>query len=95
MTGSRKHILSSVHKALASDAGALTPYPDYCGNDVVPTAFRHLTINAMPDPAAEGRVAGGEITAAWRRNDGFDYRLWTFTHPALHGERLIIAITPS
>jgi hypothetical protein len=60
-----------------------------------PTAFRHLTINAMPDPAAEGKVAGGEITAAWRRNDGFAYRLWTFAHPALKGERLIIAITPS
>jgi len=59
-----------------------------------PTAFRHLTINAMPDPAAVGRVAGGEITAAWRRNDGFMYRLWTFAHPALQGERLVIAIAP-
>jgi FMN phosphatase YigB (HAD superfamily) len=60
--------------------------------DEYPTAFRHLTISATCDREAEGEIAGGRITSAWRRNDGFDYRLWVFEHEALAGERLIIAL---
>ena len=57
-----------------------------------PTAFRHLTITAAIDNDAVGDYAGGRITSAWRRNDGFDYRLWIFEHDALEGERLIISL---
>jgi len=60
--------------------------------DDYPTAFRHLTITAAVDNDSVGEVAGGRITAAWRRNDGFDYRLWIFEHDALAGERLIMAL---
>jgi hypothetical protein len=55
-------------------------------------AFRLLTAGAAPDPAAVGTYWGGEITAAWRRHDGFGYRLLVYRHDALSGERLIIVI---
>jgi len=57
-----------------------------------PTAFRHLTITAKIDKDAVGDIAGGRITSAWRRNDGFDYRLWIYEHDALDGERLVMAL---
>lgn len=60
--------------------------------DDYPTAFRHLTITAAIDKNTVGEVAGGRITAAWRRNDGFDYRLWMFEHEALDGPRMVIAL---
>ncbi len=60
--------------------------------DDYPTAFRHLTITATIDNDTVGPVAGGRITAAWRRNDGFDYRLWVFEHAALDGERLVMVL---
>ena len=60
--------------------------------DDFPTAFRHLTITATIDKDAVGDIAGGRITAAWRRNDGFAYRLWIFEHDNLEGERLVIAL---
>lgn len=56
------------------------------------TAFRHLTITATIDKDSIGPRAGGQITSAWRRNDGFDYRLWVFEHPALSGERLVMVL---
>jgi len=57
-----------------------------------PEAFRLLAANAAPDPESVGSAGGGEITEAWRRNDGFDYRLQVYRHSALAGERLIIVI---
>jgi len=57
-----------------------------------PQAFRLLAGNAMPDPDRVGPAGGGEITGAWKRNDGFEYGLWIFRHSALEGERLIIVI---
>ena len=60
--------------------------------DDLPTAFRHLTITAAIDKKAVGPRAGGRITQAWRRNDGFDYCLWVFEHDALAGERLVIRL---
>lgn len=57
-----------------------------------PEAFRLLTANAAPDPESVGSAWGGEIVDAWRRNDGFDYRLQVYRHSALAGERLIIVI---
>lgn len=57
-----------------------------------PTAFRHLTITAKIDNDSVGAIAGGRITSAWRRNDGFDYRLWIYEHDALAGERLVMAL---
>lgn len=57
-----------------------------------PEAFRLLAANAAPDPESVGSAWGGEITEAWRRNDGFDYRLQVYRHSALAGERLIIVI---
>jgi hypothetical protein len=55
-------------------------------------AFRLLTASAAPDPESVGTIWGGDITEAWRRNDGFDYRLLVYRHAALAGERLIIVI---
>jgi len=60
--------------------------PDY------PTAWRHLTTTATIDRDSVGPQAGGRVTSAWRRNDGFDYRLWTFEHDALVGERLVMVL---
>ncbi len=57
-----------------------------------PTAFRHLTITAKIDKESIGDIAGGRITSAWRRNDGFDYRLWIYEHEALDGERMVMAL---
>jgi len=57
-----------------------------------PEAFRLLAANATPDPEAVGSAWGGEITEAWRRNDGFEYGLQVYRHSALAGERLIIVI---
>lgn len=56
------------------------------------TAFHHLTITAMPEPADIGPAAGGSIEAAWRRDDGFPYRLWLWTHPELVGQRAVIVL---
>ncbi|MBK8164343.1 MAG: HAD family hydrolase [bacterium] len=56
------------------------------------TAFNHLTITAMPEPADQGPQAGGEVVAAWRRDDGFPYRLWLWTHPGLEGRRAVIVL---
>jgi len=56
------------------------------------TAFHHLTITAMPEPADVGPQAGGEVVAAWHRDDGFPYRLWLWTHPDLEGQRAVIVI---
>ena len=56
------------------------------------TAFHHLTITAMPEPGDLGPRAGGEIVQAWRRDDGFPYRLWLWTHPGLAGRRAVIVI---
>ena len=56
------------------------------------TAFHHLTITAMPDTEDVGPRAGGEIVSAWRRDDGFPYRLWLWTHPELEGQRAVIVI---
>lgn len=56
------------------------------------TAFNHLTITAMPEPADQGPQAGGEVVAAWRRDDGFPYRLWQWTHPGLEGRRAVIVL---
>ncbi len=47
-------------------------------------------LSSDPDPI--GSAWGGEVTEAWRRNDGFDYRLLVYRHSALAGERLIIVI---
>ncbi|MCB1182414.1 HAD family hydrolase [bacterium] len=58
----------------------------------LPTAFRHLTITAAIDKEAVGPRAGGRVTSAWRRNDGFDYCLWVYEHDALDGERLVIRL---
>jgi hypothetical protein len=60
--------------------------------DDYPTAFRHLTITASIDKDAVGPIAGGRVTSAWRRNDGFDYRLWIFEHDALAGERQVMVL---
>jgi len=57
-----------------------------------PAAFDHLTTDADPDADAVGESRGGTIGKAWRRNDGFPYRLWSFTHPALDGSRRVIVI---
>ena len=57
-----------------------------------PQAFRMLTAGAAVDSERVGPAAGGQVTAAWKRNDGFEYRLWEFEHPALRGSRLIIVI---
>ena len=57
------------------------------------TAFHHLTITAMPEPADIGPQAGGEVVAAWHRDDGFPYRLLLWTHPELEGQRAIIVIS--
>ena len=59
---------------------------------VFPEAFRLLTAAATVDPEPVGPVWGGEITEAWRRNDGFDYQLLVFRHSALQGDRLVIVI---
>lgn len=56
------------------------------------TAFHHLTITAMPEPADIGPQAGGDVVAAWRRDDGFPYRLWLWTHPGLAGRRAVIVL---
>jgi hypothetical protein len=56
------------------------------------TAFHHLTITAMPEPADIGPAAGGSVVQAWRRDDGFPYRLWLWTHPDLEGQRAVIVI---
>lgn len=56
------------------------------------TAFHHLTITAMPEPADIGPQSGGEVVAAWRRDDGFPYRLWLWTHPGLEGRRAVIVL---
>lgn len=56
------------------------------------TAFHHLTITAMPEPADIGPQAGGDVVAAWRRDDGFPYRLWLWTHPGLEGRRAVIVL---
>lgn len=56
------------------------------------TAFHHLTITAMPEPADVGPAAGGRIESAWRRDDGFPYRLWLWTHPDLEGQRAVIVL---
>lgn len=61
-------------------------------SECFPEAFRLLAAGAAPDPESVGPTRGGEITEAWRRNDGFDYRLMIFRHSALAGERLVIAI---
>jgi hypothetical protein len=61
-------------------------------SEVFPEAFRLLTAAAAPDPEPVGSAWGGEITEAWRRNDGFDYRLLVYRHAALAGDRLIIVI---
>ena len=61
-------------------------------SECFPEAFRLLAANAAPDPEPVGSAWGGEVTAAWRRNDGFDYRLLVYRHSALAGERLIIVI---
>ncbi len=57
------------------------------------TAFHHLTITAMPEPEDIGPRAGGEVVAAWRRDDGFPYRLLLWTHPELEGQRALIVIS--
>jgi len=57
-----------------------------------PQAFRLLAANARPDPEAEGPTAGGTVVRAWKRNDGFEYRLWEFEHDALVGPRLVIVV---
>lgn len=57
------------------------------------TAFHHLTITAMPEPDDIGPRAGGEVVAAWRRDDGFPYRLLLWTHPELEGQRALIVIS--
>jgi hypothetical protein len=57
-----------------------------------PQAFRLLATGAAPDPERAGPAGGGAVTAAWKRNDGFEYRLWEFEHPALEGPRLVLAI---
>ncbi|MBK7048436.1 MAG: HAD family hydrolase [bacterium] len=56
------------------------------------TAFHHLTITAMPEPEDVGPRAGGEVVQAWRRDDGFPYRLWLWTHPELEGRRAVIVL---
>lgn len=56
------------------------------------TAFHHLTITAMPEPADVGPRSGGAVVQAWRRDDGFPYRLWLWTHPELEGQRAVIVI---
>lgn len=56
------------------------------------TAFHHLTITAMPEPADIGPQSGGDVVAAWRRDDGFPYRLWLWTHPGLEGRRAVIVL---
>ena len=61
-------------------------------SECFPEAFRLLAANAAPDPDPVGSAWGGEITQAWRRNDGFEYRLIVYRHSALVGERLIIII---
>jgi hypothetical protein len=61
-------------------------------SECFPEAFRLLAANAAPDLDPVGSAWGGEITEAWRRNDGFDYRLMVYRHSALAGDRLIIVI---
>jgi len=56
------------------------------------TAFHHLTITAMPEPDDVGPQAGGEVVSAWRRDDGFPYRLWLWAHSGLEGQRAVIII---
>jgi len=55
-------------------------------------AFGLLAANAAPDSECVGPAGGGNVSKAWQRNDGFKYRLWTFQHSALQGDRLIIVI---
>jgi hypothetical protein len=61
-------------------------------SDNFPQAFHLLAANAAPDPDPVGSAWGGEVTRAWRRNDGFEYRLVVYRHSALDGDRLIIII---
>ena len=61
-------------------------------SECFPEAFRLRAATATPDPEPVGSAWGGEVTQAWRRNDGFDYRLLVYRHSALAGERLIIVI---
>ena len=61
-------------------------------SECFPAAFRLLAAKAASDPEPVGSTRGGEITEAWRRNDGFDYGLMIYRHSALAGDRLIIVI---
>jgi hypothetical protein len=61
-------------------------------SEIFPEAFRLLTAAAAVEPDSLGSSYGGEITEAWRRNDGFDYRLMVYRHSALKGDRLVIVI---
>ncbi len=55
-------------------------------------AFDALTASAEPFTLDTPSVGGGEVTGAWRRDDGLGYRLWTYAHPLLQGVRRIILL---
>jgi len=55
-------------------------------------AFDALTARAEPMDFDNPPAGGGEITGAWKRDDGLGYRMWTWEHPLLEGTRRFILV---
>lgn len=60
--------------------------------DTFPEAFDALTDDAEPAADLLGPTRGGRVTEAWRREDGFPYRLLHFEHSRLDAPRRVIII---
>ena len=62
-----------------------------CEGDFV-RAFDALIAHAETMDYDNPPAGGGEITGAWKRDDGLGYRLWTWKHPLLDGMRRFILV---